>query len=205
MKKMLLAGAVVALAMSASAATYSNNVVGYVNVTINPGFNLVANPLNNGDNMLSTVLPYLATEDEVNALFWNGAGYDLATYFEGEWDSDYVFAPGSGCFLQNMSDEAFVATFVGEITVGEQSTVIPAGFSIVSNLIPQDATLSELGLPLSGESGEDYVLFWEGASYGTPISFFEGEWDEDATLSVGEALYLYNAGEEAVWTKTFAF
>lgn len=36
---------------------YSVNAVGYVNVVLKPGFTIVANPLNAGDNHLSKIFP----------------------------------------------------------------------------------------------------------------------------------------------------
>ena len=47
--KVLLLGAALAMTTAiASAQTYSSNVVGYVNVDLVPGWNLIANPLDAG-------------------------------------------------------------------------------------------------------------------------------------------------------------
>lgn len=205
MKKIILMSAVLGLAaMSANAETYSSNVVGYVNVTIGTGYNLIANPLTNGDNMLQTVLPTLNTEEEITAMQYTGTGFFLVYYVDGEWDENFSLAPGEGMFLYNPGD-AFTVTFVGEITVGDHSIEVPAGYSIVSNLIPQENTLSELGLPITGESAEDHVRFWnaEKSAYGDANYFFEGEWDDDASVAVGEAFFLYNSGEAATFTRSF--
>ena len=58
-KTILLTAAVLAAGLGASVAqsVFSVNAVGYVNVTIRPGYNLIANPLNNGGNTVSEVLP----------------------------------------------------------------------------------------------------------------------------------------------------
>ena len=54
--KVLLLGAALAMTTAiASAQTYSSNVVGYVNVDLVPGWNLIANPLDAGLLMLVTV------------------------------------------------------------------------------------------------------------------------------------------------------
>lgn len=205
---MILMSAVLGLAaMSANAETYSSNVVGYVNLTIGTGYNLIANPLSNGDNMLKTVLPKLSlpsAETEITAMQYTGTGFFSAVYFDGEWDENFSLAPGEGIFLYNPG-EAFTTTFVGEVTVGEHSTDIPAGFSVVSNLIPQANTLSELKLPLAGESGEDYVMFWDATkgTYSAAIPYFEGEWESNPSVAVGEAFFLYNSGAAAKWTRSF--
>ena len=51
--KVLLLGAALAMTTAiASAQTYSSNVVGYVNVDLVPGWNMIANPLSAATNTL---------------------------------------------------------------------------------------------------------------------------------------------------------
>src|SRR5437763_15367210 len=58
-KTLLLTAAVLAAGLGASVAqtVFSVNAVGYVNVTIKPGYNLICNPLNGSNNVISTVMP----------------------------------------------------------------------------------------------------------------------------------------------------
>ena len=56
--KVLLIGAALGLAVATASAdaVYSSNVVGYVNVDIVAGWNMIANPLDSGNNMLSALI-----------------------------------------------------------------------------------------------------------------------------------------------------
>ena len=58
-KTLLLSAAVLAAGLAASTAqsVFSVNAVGYVNKTLAPGYNLIANPLNGTNNLLSTIIP----------------------------------------------------------------------------------------------------------------------------------------------------
>ena len=55
-KSLLLAAVVAAVgAVTGAAQVTSQNIVGYIRLSLNPGFNLVANQLNNGNNTVATV------------------------------------------------------------------------------------------------------------------------------------------------------
>ncbi len=58
-KALLCAAALAAGAVSSMAQSnvYSLNIVGYVNVPLVTGFNLIANPLDNGTNDLASLFP----------------------------------------------------------------------------------------------------------------------------------------------------
>ena len=92
--KLLLSAAVLGVAgmLTASAQVYSVNVVGYVNVDLVPGFNLIANPLDNTTgNDLNTLIPTAEFGAAVYA--YDGSNFVPSTYF-GTWDPNLELAPG---------------------------------------------------------------------------------------------------------------
>src|ERR1700759_3880094 len=148
MKKTLLAmaAALVASAVSSQAQVYSQNVVGYYNVTIPHGkFLLVGNQLNlDNTNSVSSIFSGLFSD--VNAStntviwLWNSGsqqyssyqyftGADADNYFvlsgaqNGFYDSggDYITSSlgvGAGAFLQNPAAVDCTATVVGTVPQG---------------------------------------------------------------------------------------
>jgi len=166
--KSLLLTAVLALAgiSSSMAEVYSVNAVGFVNVEIKPGFNLVSNPLNGTpNNNLGTVLPNVPLD---TALYkWKPTGgyaifvfseYEDATQPDGineGWldsngnvASSTTFSPGEGGFIKTPAgNPGFTLTFVGEVaqSVGGVAleNPIPAGFSIRSSQVPQKLPLND--------------------------------------------------------------
>jgi len=81
-KTLLLSGVVAALtSASLMAQVYSLNAVGYINVTIPPGFSIVANQLNTTNNNISPLLDSQINPDGVS-------GLNLCTF--------YKFANGPG-------------------------------------------------------------------------------------------------------------
>jgi hypothetical protein len=57
--KLLLSAAVLGVAgvIAASAQVYSVNVVGYINVAVPPGFSMIANQLDSGNNTVGSLMP----------------------------------------------------------------------------------------------------------------------------------------------------
>lgn len=207
MKKFLLLSAVLGVAAVAAnaEATYSSNVVGYVNTPIVAGWNMIANPLDAGTNTLNALLQGIPNSTTAMT-FANGAFTDQSVYdadFE-EWSVDYEIAPGTGLFV--WSAEATTYTFVGEVFVNKQySILLPAGWSLVANPIPVAGTLDEIGLSAAVESG-DYVMTWNAAAqgYNDANSYdadFE-EWSAEETIDVGQAFFI-NKANESIWTSVF--
>ncbi len=200
--KVLLIGAALGLAVATASAdaVYSSNVVGYVNVDLVAGWNMIANPLDSGNNMLSTLIP----EAPYNAAAYkyeNGK-YTIAIFDEDdeEWTTDFSLNPGEGVFVN--TPEAFTITFVGEVKAGTHSVELPAGWSIVSSPTPVAGNLDEIGLTAAVEYN-DAVYKYENGKY--TISIFdedEEEWSIDVNVGVGEAFFLKKASA-SVWTRTF--
>lgn len=70
-----------ALTAAVTAQDYSSNIVGYATVTVAPGYNLLANPLNAGvTNGANEIMPIL---DGELILTYNGRGFDQVGYDSG--------------------------------------------------------------------------------------------------------------------------
>jgi hypothetical protein len=195
-KTLIIASALVAAGIVTSAAqVFSVNVVGYVNVTVPAGFSMIANPLNNTEgNTLSNLIP--APEFGTTVYRWNGATFDGSSFL-GAWIPDFEVNPGQGLFIELAS--ASTLTFVGEVNQGELVVNLPAGFEIISNTVPAEETLTEMGIP--AEFG-DTAFFFRDGNYDTSASFL-GAWIPDTVgPRVGEAFWIQK-GAAATWSRTF--
>jgi hypothetical protein len=167
-KTLLVAAAALAVSVATSMAqtTYSQNVVGYVNLTVPAhGFQLVANQLQNGsdanqtNNSVNTAFSGLVSDPNgvlnTTLYSWNGAGYNIYQYFiiadadtyfgadfgNGFYDPVGNLAPaslnqGSGSFLYNPSGSSLTATITGNVVQGTNHLTISTGFNIYSIVPP---------------------------------------------------------------------
>jgi archaellum component FlaG (FlaF/FlaG flagellin family) len=139
--KALLGLAAVAASVATSMAqnVYSLNVVGYVNhqaaqsvASINSGFELICNPLNNtsGGNNITNLFANAPLPDGASIYRWNAITSDLDgtiyTYFTSshQWDNGcscptahngFVLNPGEGAFFYNPSSTAITNTYTGDV------------------------------------------------------------------------------------------
>jgi len=171
---------------------YSLNIVGYVNVPIKSGFNLVANPLDNGTNTLNDLFPTAGFGDTVYA--FTGGAFSSATYF-GSWSPNMSLLPGGGVFYA--AGTAFTNTFVGNVLTGNLTNPIPAGFSIKSSQAPVSDTLENLLMPANFG---DTVYYFRSGAYVS--STFFGSWSPDLSPAVGESFWIA-AGSAESWTRAF--
>jgi hypothetical protein len=195
--KTLLLTAALGLAGAATtmAQVYSVNAVGYVNVTMKGGFNMVANPLDAGagNNTVSKLFP--ANSPAGLTVYKFGAtGFDINTYDPdlGGWtDPNATLTPGEGAFVLVPGTGTFTVTFVGEVMQGHLVTDLPQGFSIRSSKVPQSGPLAgTLGFPIA--AGD--TIYRYDASSGYSIYAFDpdlGGWaPEEPSPAVGEAFWV---------------
>lgn len=205
-KTLAIAAAVLAAGLASSVAqsnVYSLNVVGYVNVDLPAGFTLVANPLKNGDNTINTVLP----DVPLGTLLYKFDGsFGSPAEFAGVgvgWDVNLTLAPGEGAFIQVPT--AKTVTFVGEVTQGNTTNSLPAGFSIRSSIVPQQAGLtSVLGFP--AQAG-DLIYFFNKNTQSYAGGIYESAggnlWDpSEPQPAVGQAFWVQKAAP-ASWVRNF--
>jgi len=126
----------------------SANVVGYVNLPL-PRFtnSLIANPFNNGDNSVETILPLSDTSDVSASLF--SPIFDLPFFLSSFWlaGGSQIIPPGEG-FLIFPINEPIKVTLVGEVPEGHLVTPLPAASQIIylSSKVPQARRIGAAGV-----------------------------------------------------------
>jgi len=218
-KALLLAAAFAAAGVATSVAqVYSVNAVGYVNVNLKPGYNLVSNPLDAASNVLSTLASNI-TGGVPNATrifkFVNASNSFVDAQYD-DADAAYlgnaasqVVAPGEGFFIFIPGTVDKTLTFVGQVMQGTLSNPLPRGFSIRANQVPQAGKANAFGLP--GENGDRYFR-WDAAGQRYQDWQFD---DADNAwlgpnnntlpdLAVGEAFLLFRASSAGTWNRTFS-
>jgi hypothetical protein len=200
-KTLVVAAALLAAgsaSIMAQSNVYSLNVVGYVNSTFNPGFTLIANPLNTSSNTLNGLLLGLPAGSQI--LKWNGSGFVTRTKFGATFAPDDTLNPGEGAFVNVGATQT--NTWVGEVLQGTLVTAIPAGFSIRASKVPASFALNDAdaGLNAALASGSQ-VLKWNGTGYATSTKF-GASFAPNATINVAESFFI-NSGSATNWTRNF--
>jgi len=191
-------GAASVISAVAQTAVYSVNAVGYVNVTVPPGFSMIANPLLAQDNTVKTLLA--SVPDGTQLFKFNNGKYDINSFDFGTWQNpDDTLMPGEGAFISNPETAAFTVTFVGDVPQGKLTNSLPAGFSIKSSIVPQSAGLSTV-LMFPAEDDDQVYRFLDGKY--TIYSFSFGEWSTEPVPAVCESFFVskVNAGQ---WVREF--
>jgi hypothetical protein len=183
----MTAAALAAGVISSQAQTvYSQNVVGYVNVSIPAGkLQMVANQLDTGSNTLDNVFQGTGlVSGSTVVLEWTGAGYNQYTYLNCsaspvspcvagfynlnnvEVGSTNYLQPGQGIFIHNEAASTITIPTVGQVVQGTNDYTIATGLNIYS--IPQPLA----GTPLDAAnvnfpvvSGSTVYLQWTGSGY----------------------------------------
>ncbi|HON06651.1 MAG TPA: hypothetical protein PLW02_00975 [Verrucomicrobiota bacterium] len=211
----LTAAVAVAGAIAAKAQTvYSVNVVGYVNVTLYPGYNLVANPLNTTNNTIGSLL---ANVPRGTMLYkYNNATGLYATYaFEEDDDGilgwqpngNATLNPGEGAFIRNTTGTNLIITFVGEVLQGVLTNTLPTGYSIRSSMVPQTGQVDSI-LQMPSNSGDLIYKFNPTMGRYDTFSYEEDDYGilgwqpQSPVINVGEAFFIrrLSAGE---WIRNF--
>ena len=193
MKKTLLiaAAALVAGVISSEAQVYSANIVGYVNV-VTPGssqYALIANPLDDGTNNLTDLVPSAATGSTV--LVWNGASYNSSTKTPTSWSANPHIAPGTGFFLRTAA--IFTNTFVGNVAAapggGTVTNALAGGvYSLVGSAIPYSDNLASTNLNLVPATGST-VLIFNGSGY-TSSTKTPTSWSFNPVIAAGQGFFV---------------
>jgi len=219
-KALLLTAAVIAAGVATSMAqsVYSVNAVGYVNVTLKDGYNLLGNPLKaTNNNHINAVLPNVP--DFTGLLKWDNASQQFSaaeTFFDGQWfdgntqPSQTRIAPGEGIFVQNTSGGEVTITFVGEVEQGSLTNVMAPNYGFYASQVPQAGTLPSLAFP-----GADFMTFnsWNpmSQSFNAAYTYFDGQWFDPntqpnaPTVGVAEGFLISNPDAVPInWTRNFS-
>jgi hypothetical protein len=218
-KALLLAAAFAAAGVATSVAqVYSVNAVGYVNVNLKPGFNLVSNPLDAASNVLGTLASNITggVPDATRIFKFENASNSFVDAQYDSADNAYLgaaasrtVAPGEGFFIFVPGTAQKTLTFVGQVMQGTLSNPLPRGFSIRANQVPQAGKASTFGLP--GQAGDRYFQ-WDA----TGQRYVDWQFDDADNawlgpnnntlpdLAVGEAFLLFRAQSAGTWNRTFS-
>jgi len=228
-KTLLLTAAVIAAGIGASQAqVYSVNSVGYVNVPVGPGYNLIANPLNGTNNQVNTVIP---TAPDSSLLYkWNkntqsfppaltffdfGAGNPDTGWYDGDNKSTLSVDPGDAIYFVN-SGAATTLTFVGEVPQGANlSVTVAANYGFYSSIVPRQAGLTSLNFPASDsmllyffnqpQQRYNQALTYFDFGAGNPdTGWYDGDNKVDPTPAVAQGFLISNPSTARSWTQSFS-
>jgi hypothetical protein len=183
---------------------YSVNTVGYVNLAIPANYSIIANPLVGSTNTIPALFPGVPVGTTIYK-FVNGV-YQINPLRPGAlgWaDKTMTLVPGEGVFIFNPG-AAFTNTFVGEVTSGNLTNAIPAGFSIVSSMVPQAGRLTtDLGYVTGTGSQSVYLFDSASQSYSIKSTLPSGAWiGGEPTINVGQGFFI-SVPTARNWTRTF--
>jgi len=202
---------------------YSLNIVGYVNVNIAKGFNLIANPLDDGlgdTNVISSVLSSTNTPDGTIVYVFNPvSGYSTETYTAGfGWfPATTPLPPGAGFFFDSPSNTT--VTFVGQIAAGTYTNGIAgsSSFNLIASIVPEALPLGNPGitntLQLNAQDGDIVYLFdpvtgYDAVDYTGGFGWFDtgvsgGGSTNGPTLNVAQGFFLQST-HGGNWVETFS-
>ena len=189
---------------------YSLNIVGYVNVELKPGYNMVANPLDNGAGNISSNLVPDALVNGSQVLVYNpGSGYATTSAKKaGAWSPVYTINPGTGYFVRNLGSTSVTNTYVGSIASLNVTNSIAVGYNLKGSLLPIGGVSSNMGpnslnfgdiLP----NGSQVLVYNNPGGYATTSAKKAGAWTPVYTLNVGQGFFIRNlSNAPAQWTQS---
>jgi hypothetical protein len=206
-KALLLAAAVTAAGIAsiqAQSNVYSVNVVGYVNVTVPAnGFGLIANPLNNTNNTIGSVI---ANPPPGTIFYKYNGGYTVYTFDADDlvWtpNGGATLNPGEGGFVRNPAGTPMTLTFVGEVLQGNLTNSVPNGYSIRSSQVPQTGGITTT---LNYQPGPGDIVY----KYSNGYTVYTIDADDlvwtpsESTIHVGESFFSLRASGPANWVRNF--
>jgi len=180
-----LLGAIGSVSALAQTNVYSLNAVGYINVTVPPGFSILSCPLVcSPDNTMNTLMnngaggPYGAGAfNNCQVYFWYpsianysvdggrpiGTNPKTQTSNTNGWTLNGTNAlnPGVGAWFQNTTTNTFTLTFVGTVPTGPITNSLTPGFTLVGSAVPMSGDLiSNIISGLTNYIVNDQVYTW---------------------------------------------
>ena len=196
---------------------YSENIVGYINLTVQPGLNLIVNQLRSIDD-LSYFMPSVPDGtvvfrfNPVTQSYQNGVTFlaGIGWYPSSGNTNDLVkrIPVGEGFFLHIPAGSGFTnLTFVGEVVL-VSDLPLPWNYSLKGSVVPQADSLDNLGFPAAPG---DRVYQWDVAlqRFRIPSVFSDSNgWQPDQPrVRVGEGFLLFSdpalASPNRVWHRSF--
>jgi hypothetical protein len=195
-KTMLLSallGALGSVSVMAQTNVYSLNAVGYINVTLEPGYNIITCPLiASPDNTIATLLNNTngayqsGSRNPAQVLQFTGGVYSASDEAASGnapsgWASGGTITinPGQAVFFFNPSTTNMSATFVGTVPTGLVTNALIPGYNLVGSIVPVIGDI--VTNPIS--------LFTNAQSSGRTVDFID-----TYTPGVGYLQDIYSAG-----------
>jgi len=213
-KTLLIAAAALAVGIiSSEAQVYSQNVVGYVNLTVtNHTFAMVANQLDTGSNTVDNVLPSGAVSSSTTLLLWNGAAFQQFIYYNADdspdgnvgWYDVSTQNPctnnlniGAGAFIHNPSASDITLTTVGQVAQGTNQYSVVSGYNLYSIPVPLSTNLYVMGFPAT--SLQDTYLLWNGSGFNAPLIYYNADDSPDGNAGWYTFGDVPKDGDPTVW------
>jgi len=173
-----LLGTLGSVSVMAQTNVYSLNAVGYINVTIYPGFNIISCPLiTSPDNTVGTVLnnsngaitsssvyfwfpnPGVYVQDNARAV---GTAKGQTTNANGwSFNGTNLASPGVGFWFDSAATTNTTLTFVGTVPSGPITNSMVAGFNLVGSVVPMSGDIASNTLSaLTNFNIGDNVYTW---------------------------------------------
>jgi hypothetical protein len=199
--------------MAQSTNVYSLNAVGYINVTVEPGFNIISCPLiASPDNTLNTVLSDTNGQYKHFQFYTYNpgtGGYTEDIGLGGGWAAGgtETLNPGQAAWLYNPSN-AVTVTFVGTVPSGTNSvTLVADSFNLISSWLPTSGdivTNSLMDFTNGVHLDQAYVWNASTSNYTESIKLPNG-WTTDPIQDIGGGIfYLNKQSTNNYWTESFS-
>jgi len=218
-KTLLIAAATLAVgAITSQAQVYSQNIVGYVNIPLVSGYNMVSVPVDSdGTGTNNTVISVLGTNVLANnskVLIWTGSSFGTQVTYGipvhqsvAVWNAPNTpLNPGQGFFVYNAGSPTNL-TVVGTALVGTNLNryVTGAGYNCVSSVTPlggyistnlqYTATLNDKLLTWD-PVGQTYITY----NYGVPVHQTLPVWSpSQPQLNVGQGFFIDSTNIGVSW------
>ncbi|HVM47455.1 MAG TPA: hypothetical protein VMU04_05475 [Candidatus Acidoferrum sp.] len=179
-----------------------SNIIGYIAITLPPGFSMIGNPLDGPTNTLGKVFKDWPDGTTFNKFDTRQFKLVESALHFCQWSNpSEQLLPGEGAIVFNPTSDYRSACFTGQIVPGSLSVVIPPGFSMCSSPLPQSGSLAEdLEFPIA--DGDVIHLFDRDKQQYVLYPYENGHWATGAPLlSVGEAFWVARK-ETGTWKRT---
>jgi hypothetical protein len=160
----------------------SENVLGYASTTVPPGYSMIANPFSGSDQGVADMLPGWPDGTSLSRFDTHSFKLNENKVEHGKWTvPGERLAPGEGAIFFNPTNEYKLMSFTGEVTAGDISLPVPAGFSMRSAPGPYFGDLQKkLEFPIG--DGDVVHCFDRDRQTYVIYPFEGGKWQDEAPV-----------------------
>jgi hypothetical protein len=179
----------------------ASNMLGYVSMTLPPGFSMISNPLESPHNVVGTLFrdwPDGTTLNKFDTQLFRLV--ENAVKFTQWTNAADLLKPGEGAIFFNPTMDYRSVCFTGTVLEKDLTVPVPAGFSIRSSIIPQAGHLvDDLKFPIA--NGDVVHVFDRERQQYNLFPYENGRWTSGAPiLAMGEAFWIAKA-EPGNWER----